>query len=342
MRIGILGVGAIGGVIGGYLARAGRDVTLIDMWPANVERIKSDGLKVTTIEGVFTAEAPALHLSEVSAARPRFDVAILAMKSYDTPWATTFLLPCLAPGGYVVSAQNGINEDAIADIVGWPRVVGCVVTLGAGMYEPGHAERTSAADRTAFTVGEPSGLITPRLTALAELLGDVGITETTTNLWGHRWGKLATNSMSNALAGCAGMASAELRNDDEGRAISIRIVAELMAVATALGISVEPIGGIPAELFQRAGMDADARRQIADKMRAYGKSLGAGRPSLAQDVIKGRSTEVDFLNGVVVRRGKEVGVPTPVNEQVVALTKRVEAGEIEPSPSNFKLIDLGA
>ncbi len=340
MRIGIMGVGAIGGVIGGYLARAGRDVTLIDMWPANVERIRSDGLKVTAIEGVFTAEAPALHLSEVSAARPSFDVAILAMKSYDTPWATTFLLPYLATGGYVVSAQNGINEDTIADIVGWPRVVGCVVTLGGAMYEPGHAERTSANDRTAFTVGEPSGLITSRLTAFAGLLGDVGITETTTNLWGHRWGKLATNSMSNALAGCAGMASAELRNDDEGRAISIRVVAELMAVATALGISVEPIGGVPAELFQRAATDPDARQQIADKMRAYGKSLGAGRPSLAQDVIKGRSTEVDFLNGVVVRKGREIGVPTPVNEQVVALTKRVEAGELTPSRSNFALIDL--
>ena len=338
MRIGILGVGAIGGVIGGYLAHAGRDVTLIDMWPANVDRIKAHGLEVTNIEGGFTARAPALHLSEVSAARPAFDVAVLAMKSYDTLWATAFLLPYLAPGGYVVSAQNGINEDAIADIAGWTRVVGCVVTLGAGM----HAERTSANDRTAFTVGEPSGLITPRLTALAEVLGDVGITETTTNLWGHRWGKLATNCMSNALAGCAGMASAELRDNDEARAIGIRIGAELVTVATALGVSVEPIGGIPAGLFLRAGADEDARRQIADKMRAYGKSLGAGRPSLAQDVIKGRSTEVDFLNGVVVRKGNEVGVPAPVNEQVVALTRRVETGEIAPSPSNFGLIDLGA
>ena len=75
-------------------------------------------------------------------------------------------------------------------------------------------------------------------------------------------------------------------------------------------------------------------------MRAYGKALGAGRPSLAQDVIKGRRTEVDFLNGLVVRRGQEVGVPTPVNEQVVELTKRVEAGDIAPSPSHFQRIDL--
>ena len=114
-----------------------------------------------------------------------------------------------------------------------------------------------------------------------------------------------------------------------------------MTVATALGVSVESIGGIPADLFLKASTDADARQRISDQIRAYGRSLGAGRPSLAQDVIKGRSTEVDFLNGLVVRKGKEVGVPTPINEQVVELTKRVETGEIEASPSNFQRIDLG-
>ena len=121
---------------------------------------------------------------------------------------------------------------------------------------------------------------------------------------------------------------------------ALRIAGEVVAVAHALGVNVEPMGGIPGELYVRARSDADARRQIGDKMRAYGKALGAGRPSLAHDVIKGRSTEVDFLNGLVVRRGQEVGVPTPVNEQVVELTKRVEAGDIAPSPSNFQRIDL--
>ena len=341
MRIGVLGVGAIGGVIGGYLSRAGHDVTLMDMWPANVERIKDRGLTITATEEEFTVQPTALHLGEVSASRPSFDAVFLSVKSYDTPWTATFLRPHLAPGGFVVSAQNSINEDTIAAAVGWTRVVGCVVTLGAGMYEPAHAEKTSANDRKAFTVGEPSGLITPRLTGLAEVLGDVGITETTTNLWGHRWGKLATNSMSNALAGSTGMGSAELRESAEARAIGIRITVELVAVAEALGVSVEPMSGIPADLFHRAASDDAARREIEDRMREYAKGLGAGRPSLAQDVKKGRLTEVDFLNGLVVRRGKEVGVPTPVNEQVVGLTKRVESGELEPSAENLRYIDLG-
>ena len=128
------------------------------------------------------------------------------------------------------------------------------------MYEPGHAERTSADGSKAITLGEPNGLITPRLTELATILGNVGVTETTTNLWGHRWAKLAGNSMSNALAGCTGLTSSELRNDENGRAIGIRIAAELVAVAQALGVTVEPIGGIPASLFLEAISDSTVEK----------------------------------------------------------------------------------
>ena len=160
MKIGVLGVGAIGGIIGGYLARANHDVTLIDQWPANVEHIKANGITVTTFDqGPFTAQADALHLGEVAAARPSFDVVVLSVKSYDTLWAAKFIEPYLAPGGYIMSAQNSINEDAIASVVGWPRVTGCVVTLGAAMYEPGRPERTSASDRPAFALGEPLSLV---------------------------------------------------------------------------------------------------------------------------------------------------------------------------------------
>lgn len=334
----MLGVGAIGGVIGGYLARAGRDVTLIDPWPANIERIKAEGLTVTAQEEEFTAHPRALHLAEVSAARQEFDVVFLSMKSYDTRWATTFIEPYLAPGSFIVSAQNGINEETIAAVVGWPRVVGCVVTLGAAMYEPGHVERTSAATRPAFKPGEPSGMITPRTVKLSEVLKDVGQTQVTTNLWGERWAKLATNSMSNAMAGITGLKSAELKQIPEVRAVSVRIAAELVRVAVALGVSVEPIGGIPANMYQEALDDGAKMEEVEATMIEVSKGIGTGRPSLAQDVMKGRKTEVEHLNGYVVKKGLELGVPTPVNESVVALTRRVEAGELEPSPSNLSYI----
>ena len=339
MRIGILGVGGIGGVIGGYLARAGRNVTLIDMWPANIEYIKANGITVTAQDEEFTARATALHLGEVAAVRPAFDVVVLAVKSYDTSWSARFIQPYLAPGGFIASAQNSINEDAIAEVVGWPRVVGCVVTLGAAMYEPGRPQRTSASDRPAFTLGEPSGMITPRLEQLAEVLSDIGPTKTTGNLWGERWAKLATNCMSNAVAGVTGLKSAEVREDPAIRRLSIAIAGELLRVAAALGVSVEPIGGIPAGVFLEALEDGAIHEEVEQRMVEAGRALGTGRPSLAQDVMKGRRTEVEELNGYVVRKGRQAGVPTPVNRAIVAVTKRVEAGELEPSLSNLKLIE---
>ena len=184
MRIAVLGVGAIGGVIGGYLARGGRDVTLIDQWPANVDLMKDQGLTVAAVEGEFTVKVTALHLGEVSAAQRQFDAVFLCVKSYDTAWTATFIQPYLAAGGFIVSAQNSINEDAIAGVVGWPRVVGCIVTLGAGMYEPGHVERTSSATRPSFKIGEPSGVISPRLKKLSQVMNDIGPTQTTSNLLG--------------------------------------------------------------------------------------------------------------------------------------------------------------
>ena len=338
MRIAILGVGAIGGVIGGYLARAGRDVTLIDTWPANIERIKADGLTVTALEEEFTVKPAALHLGEVSAARQSFDAVFLAVKSFDTPWMAKFVEPYLAPGGYVVSAQNSINEDAIAAVLGWPRVMGCVVTLGAGMYEPGHGQRTSGADRHALALGEPSGLTTERLKNISSVLGECFVTKTTTNLWGERWAKLATNCMANALAGITGLKSAEIRQNARVRDTSLDIVVELLHVAEAIGVSVEPISGIPAPLFLEASEGGAKRQELDDRLEAHGRTLAEGRPSLAQDVMKGRKTEVEYLNGYVVKKGEELGIDAPVNRAVLELTKRVEAGELEPSLSNLDLL----
>ena len=337
-KLAVLGAGGIGGVIGGYLARGGRDVTLIDTWPANVERIKADGLTVTAIDEEFTVRPQALHLGEVSAARRAFDAVFLAVKSYDTGWASLFLEPYLAPGGFVVSTQNSINEEVIAAQVGWPRVVGCVVTLGAAMYEPGHVERTSVNESPAFTLGEPSGMVTPRLQEMATILEDGGVTRTTTNLWGQRWAKLATNSMANAPAGLTGLKSAELRQHPQTRRLGVRIAAELVQVAEALGVRVEPIGGAPAAMYRDALGDGAVMEELTSRMLEHGATIGEGRPSLAQDVMKGRRTEVEYLNGYVVRKGEEVGIATPVNKAVLELTKRLEAGELEQGMANVDSI----
>jgi len=336
-RIAVLGAGAIGSTIGAYVARAGRPITLIDLWPAHVDAMNRGGLTMTAQDEEFTVPVTAVHLSEVASLRDPFDAVFLSVKSADTSWAATFIAPHLAPGGVLVSAQNGINDEEIGRIIGYPRTLGCVVTIGAALQEPGRVVRTTPSGRPAFGVGELTGMVTPRAHAVAEVLAPVGPARVTANLWGERWAKLVVNCMANALAGITGLNNAELRSRADVFAATVEIAGEALSVAQALGVQVEPVGGIAAAAY------LDAYRGVGlEGLRASwlerGKGVGAGRPSLLQDVLKGRRTEVDYLNGYVVRQGRAVGVPTPMNAAVVEVVKRIEAGELSPDPASLGLL----
>jgi len=336
-KLAVLGVGAIGSTIGAYLTRAGSDITLVDLWPAHVEEMKHRGLKVTAQDEEFTVRVKAIHLADVCSLRERFDAVFLSVKSYDSVWAATFIQPYLKPAGVLVSAQNSINEDWVAPVIGFTRTIGCVVTLGAGLYEPGHVTRTSSPSRPSFALGELNGMITPRVQELAKVLAPAGPAHVTANLWGDRWAKLTVNCMANALAGITGMNGEEMRASPEVFSVAVKIAGEALTVAQTLGVQVEPLGGIPAQAYLDAARGVGLEELRRKRVEA-GRSIGAGRPSLLQDVMKGRHTEVDYLNGYVVRKGREVDVPTPMNEAIVQVTKRMEAGELKPNPGNLMLL----
>jgi len=142
-RIGVLGAGAIGSVVGGMMARAGHDVTLIDQWPEHVEAIRAKGLRLSGTMGDLVVPVKALHMHELQHVGEPFDAMFVAVKSYDTEWAVAMALPYLRePDGVVVDFQNGINDERVAAIAGRERTLGSVITIGAGMYEPAHAMRT--------------------------------------------------------------------------------------------------------------------------------------------------------------------------------------------------------
>lgn len=334
-RIAVLGSGAIGSIIGAYLTRAGNDVTLIDPWGEHVETMNRDGLRITAQDEEFTVPVNAIHLGELNAISEPFDAVFLCVKSYDTVWATHLFLSYLKPTGVVISAQNGVNDELIAPIVGFTRDIGCVITLGAGMYEAGHALRTSVAGRPAFTLGELNGMRTPRVEALAEILGVIGPTKVTSNLWGERWAKLATNCMFNSVCSLTGLGSGIVRTTAGAVDASISIASEVARVGRALGVEVEPINGMPAETYERSD-DAEVMEEIKTGLAEGAVELGAGRPSMLQDVMKGRRTEIDYLNGYVVSRGLEVDVDAPVNAAVTGLIKVVERGELKPDVANIE------
>ena len=335
-RIAVLGAGAIGSVVGGMLTKAGHDVTLVDQWPEHVQAMKTIGLRLSGTCGEHVVPVRALHLHELQCVDATFDAVFLAVKSYDTDWAAQLAAQYLEPrDGVVVDFQNGINDERVAAIVGRERTLGCVIAISAGIYEAGHAIRTDTGV-VGFYVGELDGRDTPRAQELARVLGAVAPTKVTTNLWGQRWSKLAVNCMGNALAGLSGLGSAELRLEPGPRRVSIQLGAEVVRVGRAHGHTIEPlIGGIDAQRI----MDAADGRGLADveaDLAAEAKRRTGGRPSLLQDVIKHRRTEVDFLNGHVSAEGRKKGVPTPFNDAIVAAVHAHPVGQLTPSPKHLE------
>jgi 2-dehydropantoate 2-reductase len=339
-RIAFMGGGAIGSYLGAYLTRAGYSPVIIDPWPANVEAMRETGITVTDSQGTFTIKVDGLHLSELQAVREPFDIVFIAMKSYDTAWAATLMRGYLAPAGCMVSAQNGLNDETIARIAGYERTLGCTISsITAALEGPGRVVRGGRSGRDRgydiFRVGELSGVLSPRAQQIAAMLDKVDAARATTNMWGERWAKLATNSMGNTLTAMSGL-GAEGLADAAPRfpVLRDRVVRETVSVAHALGVNVEPIAGRPATAWLADEETSMAPPPASSEARTVREGGGGWLASTAQDIAKGRRTEIDYLNGYVSARGRDVGVPTPVNDAIVAVLKEVESGLRSPNPAN--------
>ena len=336
-RIGIIGAGAIGGVVGGMLTRAGYDVTLFDHWVAHIDAMKQHGLRLSgPLIGDIRVPVNARHLYEAQEIAEPFDIGIVAVKSYDTEWASAFISPLVRDDGAIVDFQNGINDERVAAVVSHERTLGCVITIGAGMYDPGHCMRTDT--RTlGFKVGELDGSDSDRAREIAAIMNHVAGSESTTNLWGERWGKLAVNCMANPIAGLSGYGSGEVRARDDTRWLCTRIAAEVIQVGRAYGHNIDGVWGIDAQKFVDVANGADPTELDAELI-AGAQALGAGRPSFLQDVIRGRRVEIDALNGWVVEQGKAVEVPTPINEAVSEVVRSFPVGHLHSDPTNIARI----
>ena len=228
--IAVLGAGAIGSSAGADLTRAGFDVSIIDQWPAHVEAMKAGGLHVTRKDGDFAVPVRAFHLCEMASLNRDFDIVFLAAKSNDTRWLTEFIKPYLKEGGVLVGLQNGMNDDAIASIVGRDRTAGCVVELQAELFTPGRIQRNTTHDGTWFAVGELDGSSTPRIREIASIMGHVGRCDVTGNIYGAKWTKLIANIMTQAPFGLFGLRNYEAMALPGMQEISVKLGREALAV----------------------------------------------------------------------------------------------------------------
>lgn len=344
-RVCIVGAGAVGGYVGAHMARAGVDVTLVDGWPEHVQAMRQHGLQVQGMAGAVQAAVRALHLAELQQCvrEPAFDVAFIAVKSYDTRWATELVLPYLAPTGCLVSLQNGIHEDVIAAVAGFGRVLGVSVSaLAAELVAPGQIVRNSPlgdANKPGMRVGEMHGQVTPRAQQVAALLAHGDSCKLTANLWGERWSKLTINAMRNGVCALTGMTGRQRDLDDVARDLTIRLGSSCIRVGRALGLALEPVGGLDLEVLARAEEDRAAYEAITQQIMAVAYSRSdAQRPSMGQDIQKGRRTETEAINGLVARRGEEVGVDVHLHRRVNAVIRQIERGELAPSPAHLRSI----
>jgi 2-dehydropantoate 2-reductase len=285
-----------------------------------------------------------MHLTEVqNLARQRpIDIALISVKSYDTIWAAMMIRQYLAANGYAASMQNCINEERLASVMGWGRTLGIIVGGGVGvdLYEPGHIRRGYARrpDATAFYVGEPSGRITRRSQELAAIMHDVDNAKATDNLWGERWTKLCVNAMRNGVSAATGMGGNERDRHDAVRRVCIRLGGETVRVGQALGYKLGMVGVLdPEKLALAAEHNRAALDEIESQMLSAAEGGGRAayqRPSMAQDMAKGRRTEIELMNGFIADEGARVGVPAPTNAMITRQVLRVERGELSPRPEN--------
>ena len=337
-----VGAGAIGSYLGSFLSRAGHDVTIVDPWAEQVDTINQRGISVTGPHDPFVARPKAVHLNDAAKLPRDFDIAFVAMKVYDTAWATQLAVRHLGPNGYIVASENCWPDPIVASVAGQSRSVGLIMSkIGVALWKAGQVERGmergTGKGHDVFRAGEHDNRITPRVTELAEMMKAVDGAFATDNLWGERWCKLSANAMGNPVQGMSGLGSLDVASSEVGRAITIHLGAECARVGQALGFNIPKYNG--AEAAEWAAANTREGWNKLDAMLTPTSTSGRNwRASMAQDVTKGRPTEIDYMNGHVVGRGKEVGVPTPVSAATVEIVREIDQGKRRPAPQNIEAV----
>lgn len=328
----IWGAGAIGGVLGAYWARAGLPVLMVDIVREHVEVCRTSGLSITGPVEQFTQVVPAVTPDELEGV---YDVIVLAVKAQATEAALAMLLPHLAPNGYVLSAQNGLNEIVIARAVGQERTMGCFVNFGADWLGAGEI---LFGNRAAVVVGEIDGSIRERTRQMHRaLLVFEPQAILTDNLWGYLWGKLAYGAMLFATA-LTDDSMTENFADPRRFVVFDQLAREVMAVTAARGVVPVGFNGFDPSCFAPGASDAGARASIA-ALAEFNRHTAKTHSGIHRDLaVRKRKTEVDPQIGVIVALGREVGIATPAIACLVALIHDIEDGRRPLAYETFNVL----
>jgi 2-dehydropantoate 2-reductase len=332
VKVLIWGAGAIGGTIGAYLARAGHEVTLVDQNAEHVKALRERGLRITGPIDEFECTVPAFTPEEL---RGAWQTVLLCVKAHHTPEATRQLAPHLAPDGHVVSAQNGLNERMIREVVGEERTIGCFVNFGADYLEPGIIHYGG---RGAVVVGELDGSRSQRVLRLRDLLARFDEQATVTgNIWGFLWGKMAYGSLLFATA-LTNASIADALANERYHPVYRALGGEVLSVAAAEGVSPEGFNGFDPKAFA-PGASPEAARASIDEMVAFNRRSAKTHSGIWRDLaVRKRKTEVDAQLAVIPEIGAGHGLELPVCERLISLIREMEEGKRDFSWQNLDLL----
>lgn len=334
MKIAIVGTGANGAAIGADLTRAGLDVTFIEQWPAHVEAMRANGIRVEMPGEVQITPVRALHLCEVAELRETFDLVFIVVKAYDTRWACELIQPLVAPRGLVVGLQNGMTLDDTAEIMGAERTIGAVIEIAANMFHPGVVVRQTPPAGTWFGIGAFDATTRGREGEVAEVLRHAGKVAVQDDIRSAKWMKLVANASEFLVSSLLDLPLADAIAVPGIRAVMMAAGKEAVRTALALGHHLVPIMGND----RVAENDPDAYATALLDQVLDGWTLPDTLVTVLQDWRKGRRGEVDDINGLVVRAQEMLGGSAPVNARLVALARDVERGAMKASPANAPLL----
>lgn len=323
-RIAVLGTGANGAGIAADLVRAGHDVTLVDQWPENVTAIRAHGVRVEMPDDRHTTAVRVLHLCEVATLRERFDLVFLLVKAYDTRWACELIKPYLAEDGVVVGLQNGMSVDDLVEVVGAERSLGAVIEVTAAMYEPGLVERHTPPSGSWFALGGIHPAAQAQAVEVASILGAAGAVEVVEHIRSSKWMKLSVNAAELVPSAILDLPLLDARVLPGMHDFMLAAGQEAVRTAVALGHGVVPIFGL-------SDVDPEKPEAFLDTMldTVYEKwSLPQTRTTVLQDWMKGRRSEANEINGLVVREQRLLGGSAPANAVTLDIALEIERGEV--------------
>jgi len=300
VRIAVIGAGAMGSVYGGLLSRAGYDVTLLDLRRDHIAAIAAEGLRLSGVNGDHVIRLPA-HTDAGNL--PPFDLAIIFVDANATAAAAASASQLLKPAGAALTLQNGIgNLETLTATLGSGRVLGGITMNSANLPGPGQAQHSHAGPTW---LGELDGRRSERLTAIVEALGRAGLEIIVTDdVQAQVWNKFVLNCAINPLCAITGLLPGEIATTPEVDLLQTRLVEELLAVVRAKGLRLpdpDPLGTIKAHCRARYN-----------------------RPSMMQHIEQRRRTEIDALNGALVREAAALGMAVPYNDAIARAIKGLE------------------